>query len=111
MPWNITAVFHQRFAVIGQVDEHVRHAGAVERLDDLAQDMVDVEDGVVVRVVELLERALVRHVGVIAHWLELLELGRMPVAVGRAVASAAQMQDDEAVAGNIGARGCPPATG
>ena len=60
------AVFQQRFAVIRQIDEHVRNAGAIQRLDDFRQDMIDVEDGVVVRVVELLERALVRHVGVVA---------------------------------------------
>ena len=40
-------------------------------------------------------------VGVMARWLELLELGWVPVTVSRAMTAAAKMQDDEPVSGNV----------
>ena len=73
----------------------------IQRLNDAAENVVDIQDGVVVRVVELLDGALIRDVGVMARWLEWLELGWVPVTVNWAMTAAAKMQDDEPVSGNV----------
>jgi hypothetical protein len=93
------AIFHQRFAVVRQVHEHIRNARSIQRLDDLAQNIVNVKDGVVVGVEQLLDSAPIGDVRIVARWLKARELRRMPVAVIRAVTSAAKMQDDEPVPG------------
>ncbi len=64
-------------------------------MDRTADHGVDVEDRVVIGVVELLWRAAVRDVGVVAGRLEAQEFRWMPVAIERTMAAAAEVQHDE----------------
>src|SRR5688500_5181750 len=83
--------------MIRKIDEYVGHAGSFQAADRLGDYMVEVQNGVVIGVVQLLRRAATGDVGVVARGPELQEFGGMPVGVQRTVTAASEVHHHEPI--------------
>jgi hypothetical protein len=98
---QVNAVLTERFAMIAQV-EHRRLEAVVislQGLDQLGQEVVGIENGIIVSVADLILAALTQVIA-LAGWLELLEVRRIAFVICRAMV-AHLMQDDDDIAGRV----------